>query len=188
MHYLSLEMKRAHWAAVGVARSIAAEFWLTPARFDLLYVVRRFGGGSGQNAIARQLGVSGATVSRMLRSLEELGFVRRVRMSFDLRRKVIRLSSWAEEFIDRAIRAFVDGKVMHRIYQAMRDLGSKAIRAAKGAKTNAEARRAYEDARRKERQCVFEEMETLFNELQFTAGELRGTPTARVYDPPDRND
>jgi DNA-binding MarR family transcriptional regulator len=77
MHFLAFEFKRAHYTALRISRPIAAKFGLTPARFDMLYAIR-YERRVSQAEVARALGVSGVTVSRMLRRLEELGFVRRL--------------------------------------------------------------------------------------------------------------
>jgi DNA-binding MarR family transcriptional regulator len=61
---------------------------LTAARFDMLYALahrtydaRRFKEGEmSQSDLRRKLGVSAPVVSRMLRSLEELGWVKRERL------------------------------------------------------------------------------------------------------------
>jgi len=76
MHFLAFQFKRAHYTALRVSRPIAAKFGLTPARFDMLYAIR-YERRQSQAQVARVLGVSGVTVSRMLRKLEELGLVRR---------------------------------------------------------------------------------------------------------------
>ena len=76
MHFLAFQFKRAHYTALRISRPIAAKFGLTPARFDMLYAIR-YEMRISQAQVARALGVSGVTVSRMLRKLEELGLVRR---------------------------------------------------------------------------------------------------------------
>jgi DNA-binding MarR family transcriptional regulator len=50
---------------------------LTAARYDLLHALKRWKYGVAQRYLEQILGVTGATVSRMLGSLEELGLVRR---------------------------------------------------------------------------------------------------------------
>jgi DNA-binding MarR family transcriptional regulator len=76
MHFLAFQFKRAHYTALRISRPIAAKFGLTPARFDMLYAIR-YQMRVSQAQVARALGVSGVTVSRMLRKLEGLGLVRR---------------------------------------------------------------------------------------------------------------
>ena len=61
------------------------------ARYDMLYAIRA-SYFPHQATIARVLGVAGVTVSRMIRKLEALGFVRRVSSYRDRRVKVVRLT------------------------------------------------------------------------------------------------
>jgi DNA-binding MarR family transcriptional regulator len=76
MHFMAFAFKRAHYTSLRLGRQYAKPFGLTPARFDMLYAIRREKNRS-QAFLARTLGVAGVTVSRMLRKLEALGFVRR---------------------------------------------------------------------------------------------------------------
>ena len=76
MHFMAFAFKRAHYTSVRLGRQYAEKFGLTPARFDMLYAIRRDKNRS-QAFLARTLGVAGVTVSRMLRKLETLGFVKR---------------------------------------------------------------------------------------------------------------
>jgi DNA-binding MarR family transcriptional regulator len=101
MHVVLFQMKRAYHATLALGRRILNEFELTPARFDLLYVVMRrwWRWGSRrrdshyraivQEEIRRELGVSAPTVSRMLQSLEDLGLIRRETTDYDRRRKYV---------------------------------------------------------------------------------------------------
>ena len=78
MHFIAFRLKRAHYASLRIAREIAGRCGLTPARFDLLYAVWEGCGHSlSQMKLRRTLGVARSTVSRMLKSLEQLGIVRR---------------------------------------------------------------------------------------------------------------
>ncbi|HEX7664309.1 MAG TPA: MarR family transcriptional regulator [Polyangiaceae bacterium] len=91
MHFLAFAFKRAHYASLRTSRGYAARFGLTPARFDMLYVVKECHGRS-QAWIARMLGLSGVTVSRMLRVLAALGLVERSRSRRDRRKLTARLT------------------------------------------------------------------------------------------------
>ncbi|MEO9231982.1 MAG: MarR family transcriptional regulator [Polyangiaceae bacterium] len=73
---MAFAFKRAHYSSLRLGRQYAEKFGLTPARFDMLYAIRRNNSRS-QAFLARTLGVAGVTVSRMLQKLEALGFVRR---------------------------------------------------------------------------------------------------------------
>ena len=108
MHDTFFATKRAFHAILRTIRRPLATHGLTPARFDMLYVLY-----SGidhwalQSAIRRVLGVTAATVSRMLRSLEQLGLVRRMRCEFDKRDRVVELTEMGLRRMQGAHDAFV---------------------------------------------------------------------------------
>lgn len=91
MHFLAFAFKRAHYASLRASRGYAARFGLTPARFDMLYAVKECRWRC-QAWIARTLGLSNVTVSRMLRVLEALGLVRRERLARDTRKITVFLT------------------------------------------------------------------------------------------------
>ena len=87
VHNIFFGLKRAHHGTLRITRKLLAAFGLTAARFDLLYAVKKERRGILQSALRKVLGVSRATVSRMLASLEELGLVRRTFAKQDRRGK-----------------------------------------------------------------------------------------------------
>lgn len=100
MHALHFRLKRAFQSTLRVARTALIRYGLTPARFDLLYAIQgehhprelRDPPSLWQSALRRVLGVTAPTVSRMLRSLEDLGLVRRWRDGRDTRQRVVALT------------------------------------------------------------------------------------------------
>jgi len=85
--------KRAYYATLRFARPVLARFGLTPARFDLLTVLRRcHEHRTWQSELRKALGVAAATVSRMVRALEELGLVARSRSEVEKRQVNVRLT------------------------------------------------------------------------------------------------
>ncbi len=99
MHSLSFQLKRAHHRVVALGKRVLRKFALTPARFDLLYIVyqrwmfqKRLYDAPAQTDLCRILGVTAATVSKMLRSLEERGIVKRFRSTVDRRTKQVALT------------------------------------------------------------------------------------------------
>ena len=93
MNVTCFGIKRAHHAVLRLGREAFASLGLTAARFDMLLAVhahptRRM----PQRTIQAILGICRATTSRMLGSLERLGFVRRVRSTRDRRRKLVQLT------------------------------------------------------------------------------------------------
>jgi DNA-binding MarR family transcriptional regulator len=106
MHRIFFGLKRAHHGTLRVTRKVLAAMGLTAARFDLLYAVKKVRRGMIQSALRKVLGVSRATVSRMLASLEELGLVRRTTYEEDRRQKFVALTGKGWWRISRAHRHF----------------------------------------------------------------------------------
>jgi DNA-binding MarR family transcriptional regulator len=99
MHFLAFAFKRAHYTSVRLGRPHAVRFGLTPARFDMLYAIR-LERSQCQASLARMLGVAGVTVSRMLRKLEALGFIRReTRSWFDRRMKLVSITALGRKLL-----------------------------------------------------------------------------------------
>ena len=72
-------IKRVHLRVVHLTHALLRGKHLTPARFDLMRIVELYGDETvPQASIQNLLGVSAPTVSRMLKSLQKLGFVRLV--------------------------------------------------------------------------------------------------------------
>jgi DNA-binding MarR family transcriptional regulator len=125
MHSLSFQLKRAHHRVVAFGKSVLRRFGLTPARFDLLYVVyarwesrKRIYDAPAQTDLCRALGVTAATVSRMVRRLEKLGVVVRFRSHIDRRTKQVALTDEGLDLLREAVDAIFDGKVVKRAYQS----------------------------------------------------------------------
>ena len=98
MNAIFFGTKRAFHGALRVMRRPLLSFGLTSARFDMMYTLLRGGHdalspvvATMQSRLPRILGVSPSVVSRMLRSLEQLGLVQR-RRSYDRRRNEVRLT------------------------------------------------------------------------------------------------
>jgi DNA-binding MarR family transcriptional regulator len=106
MHRIFFGLKRAHQGTLRITRKVLAALGLTAARFDLLYAVRKSRRGIFQSALRKVLGVSRATVSVMLASLEELGLVRRTVAKEDRRQKRVELTTKGWWRISRAHRHF----------------------------------------------------------------------------------
>jgi DNA-binding MarR family transcriptional regulator len=104
MHAIFFGLKRAHHGTLRITRKVLAAVGLTAARFDLLYAIKVKRYGMIQSALRRALGVSRATVSRMLASLEELGLVRREVATADRRQRWVTLTTkgrWRIAFAHR---------------------------------------------------------------------------------------
>jgi DNA-binding MarR family transcriptional regulator len=121
MHTVFFGLKRAHHATLGLTRNALKRIGLTAARFDLLFAAKSAGRfGLLQSRLRRLLGVSRTTVSRMLASLEQLGFLTRRVTCSDRRTRLVELtprgratmtlahrmftrSGWAQLAIDSAL-------------------------------------------------------------------------------------
>ena len=99
--------KRSFHASLRVARELVAPFGLTPARFDLLSVIYRSDRVITQRDLRDILGVSGPTISRMVRSLEDLGLLRRGRYWGDLRQREVALTSEGSTRVRDVFRAVI---------------------------------------------------------------------------------
>src|ERR1700759_2931477 len=102
MHRLHFSLRRGHQAVLRFARRVLEDTGLTPARYDLLHGLRKNKGGMRQKHLVRVLGVTRATVSRMLGSLEELRIVRREIDPSDRRCKIVWLTDEGLAFLDGA--------------------------------------------------------------------------------------
>jgi DNA-binding MarR family transcriptional regulator len=85
---------------------------LTAARFDLLYLLAegRRKSPRRQRALVKNLGVTPPVVSRMLKSLRELGLVNRERDGVDRRGWLVSLTAEGRRRILRAIYVFIRRK------------------------------------------------------------------------------
>jgi DNA-binding MarR family transcriptional regulator len=104
MNEIFFGLKRAFHGTLRMTRTALASLGLTPARFDMLYIVAKEGSMMLQRDLQRALGVAAATVSRMLKSLEKLGFVERTVMEEDHRRRVVALTKAGRRRVFNAAR------------------------------------------------------------------------------------
>ena len=109
-------LKRAFHGTLRVMRHPLACYELTSARFDLMLAIyRTHMRRMLQSDVRRMLGVTAPTVSRMVKSLVKLGFLRqdrdvddgRERMLVITRRGMERIRAAVEDFIKRATIDFV---------------------------------------------------------------------------------
>jgi DNA-binding MarR family transcriptional regulator len=124
MHSLSFQLKRAHHRVVAFGKSVLRRFGLTPARFDLLYVVyarwefrKRIYDAPAQTDLCRALGVTAATVSRMVGRLEKLGFVTRFGSRIDRRTKQVALTEEGLALLREALDRIREDEVVELAYQ-----------------------------------------------------------------------
>ena len=109
MNAIMFGCKRAYYSCLHVTRRPLRVIGLTAARFDMLYALWREGIcclSLTQRELRERLGVSSPVISRMLRSLEELGWVVRRRPQYgDGRTREISLTADGRKTIEDAHRA-----------------------------------------------------------------------------------
>jgi DNA-binding MarR family transcriptional regulator len=130
MHALTFGFKRAHWSAVRVGKQELVDVEdMTPARFDLLYLLRRVrlddpritenGDGLTQDWLWKRLGVHSSTVCKMVARLLQMGWVSRVRYHLDRRRWLVRLTDLGLKKVAHAMRILFRGRVMLKRYEKL---------------------------------------------------------------------
>jgi DNA-binding MarR family transcriptional regulator len=110
MHSMFFGIKRVHLRTLHISRALLHKMGLTPARFDMMRIIELHAefGGVAQAKIIALLGVSGATVSRMLSSLERLGYVVREEIARDRRALLVRITALGLERVRHARETLVD--------------------------------------------------------------------------------
>ena len=109
MHAIFFGLKRAWHGSLRISRRPLAAMGLTAARFDLLYALQRGEPPHSrtQRRLRLTLGVNRTTISRMLASLESLGFVTRERSFGDRRTRTVELTELGLRRIRLAIRSLI---------------------------------------------------------------------------------
>ena len=108
MHPVMFACKRAYYATLRLTREPLKAMGLTPARFDLMYAVYVCDDWPPlQSDLRRTLGVCASVVSRMLKSLEALGYITKERPLHDARQWQVWLTEEGRACIKRAIHEFV---------------------------------------------------------------------------------
>jgi DNA-binding MarR family transcriptional regulator len=107
MHPLAFQFKHVHLAVVALGRKLFGERQLdpmTPARFDFFYAIyARKEWWAPQREIRRALGLSGATVSKMIKRLTVLGLVRSMVAPNDERQRNIVVTDEGRSLFMRAM-------------------------------------------------------------------------------------
>ena len=108
MHSVFFGLKRAFHSTLRLTREPLAKMGLSAARFDLLFALHATGKyGALQSQLRRTLGVCASVVSRMLKALELLGYVKRVRVRGDTRQRLVTLTNKGRGRVQRGIRQFI---------------------------------------------------------------------------------
>ena len=136
MHTVFFGIKRVHLRLLTLTRPLLEDAGLTPARFDMLRIISLHQHGIIQRNIRYLLGVSAATVSRMLKSLQVLGLVVRRPYERDRRCVLITITEVGIDSMRRALHATTESRIADAV-------------AAKGVTGNRSARAETPDVRRK---------------------------------------
>ena len=108
MHSVLFGLKRSFHSTLRLTRKTLGKMGLTAARFDLLFALHSSGRfGALQSQLRRTLGVCASVVSRMLKALELLGYVRRERAQGDTRQRWVTLTNKGRGRLQRGIRQFI---------------------------------------------------------------------------------
>src|SRR5580693_3839905 len=117
MHAVFFGLKRAYYATLGLTRRTLRKMGLTAARMDMLYVIHKKGRyPTPQGALWRTLGVCPSVVSRMLKRLEQMGYVERNVVTNDTRKRTVKLTTKGRARILRAIRVAFGDRASHVVY------------------------------------------------------------------------
>ena len=125
MHQIFFLGKRSYWGIQNkLRRPLKDKFDITPARVDMLYAIQRSRCAEPvvveQRRLTEKLGVTRSVVSRMLRAMEGLGWIRREKAEYDRRMWLVWLTDQGQELLDRVMRAFVkSGRVAHWVYRGL---------------------------------------------------------------------
>ena len=120
MHSVFFSLKRAFHKTAAFGRWLLTDVALTPSRFDMLYVLHENKCAMRQSDLRRSLGVTAATVSRMLHSLEELGLISRNQEPCgDRRQRSVSMTREGIRRVRRAMRTLLGLGVVHFAVETM---------------------------------------------------------------------
>jgi DNA-binding MarR family transcriptional regulator len=102
MDAVGYALKRGFHATLRCGRPVLARYGLTPARLDVLMALTDYRIAKTQAALRRALGVARATMSEMLASLEQLGWIKRTRNDYDRRTRDVALTPEGRGVFERA--------------------------------------------------------------------------------------
>jgi DNA-binding MarR family transcriptional regulator len=123
MNEMFFSAKRAFHGTLRICRKPLRSLGLTAARYDMMYVLMGRNGDDprptfSQRGVRLQLGVCRSVVSRMLRSLEELGWVTRQVAPRDKRQRWVTLTEAGLRVIRAAVQALARAS-MRLVYMAI---------------------------------------------------------------------
>ncbi len=138
MHDVAFRFKRAHLTAVAWHKELIKKWCredlrvcvedirLTPARFDVMVIVRAAGGSCLQSELWQRLGLHASTICKMLKRMELAGLVVRSE-GLDRRERYVDLTRKGLDVIIGALKKFVRSNLMHDAYAAIHRRGAEFI-------------------------------------------------------------
>jgi DNA-binding MarR family transcriptional regulator len=118
MDDLFFGVKRAHLGVNAWALGRLKEFGVTPARFDLMRMIYERNFRWVQSELRHRLGVARATISRMLRSLEKLGWIERKPNPWDRRTRDCVLTYEGRRVVATVMSTLIWPKVIAKVVDA----------------------------------------------------------------------
>lgn len=130
MHSIMFALKRAHLTTVAAGQEAVAKVdGMTPARFDLLCLLRQASlmlpkgseilRGMFQESLCFRLGLHPSTISKMLKRLEEMGWITRERDFDDRRKKVVFFTALGLRRAWRAMRRVFRGRLFLKPFEEL---------------------------------------------------------------------
>jgi DNA-binding MarR family transcriptional regulator len=123
MHALSFAMKRAYLCAAKMQMAMAVKLEVTPARFDVLFILRNLRGSCEQSELWKRLGVSRQTMWKMLKGMEEKGLIWRSPHPDDRRRREVTLTKYGLERFIEAAKTFLRTEKIRERFDAIHEEG-----------------------------------------------------------------
>ena len=151
MHSILFSQKHAYLTTLAKQREWLRGFGITPARYEMLFVISEINKWLRaehfvyQSDVRRQLGVTAATVSKMLAALEKLGFVTRKRSVADERQVIVDLTRKARDLLKWVRKRLIEPgliwltlfTVFHKSHDALGSFDSNLYRVRTGFKDKA---------------------------------------------------
>ncbi len=130
MHPVVFALKRAHLCTTAHAQQLVRSIkHMTPARFDVMCFLRQSGirlGEAGKNygmikqrTMLKGLGLHPSTLSKMLRRLEQLGWITRGRDYEDRRLKVIMITALGLQVAWKAMRTIFRQRLLRKEFEPL---------------------------------------------------------------------
>ena len=119
MHAVMFGVKRWHLQIVEASKRLLQPDSLTPARFDMMRAIAARGGELRQRNLQYLLGVSAVTISKMLKGLEEKGFLVRTRLERDRRFKNVIITASGHAALEADLRYCVDSRINEYLAAAL---------------------------------------------------------------------